>query len=180
MTAPARTPPPVISLTGPAPGWFAPGDCRLEDFRPLVEQATRPEDYPHADGVQDNVPSYGERMRGYLDAAAEGPDGAAARRDVQAELARALGQGPGIVVFKQAFGADVVDRATEVFTALITEQTASGTAGGDHFAKPGANDRIWGALDKFALRAPDVFADYYANDIVAAVCRASANCVITA
>lgn len=172
MTAPARTPPPVISLTGPAPGWFAPGDCRLEDFRPLVEQATRPEDYPHADGVQDNVPSYGERMRGYLDAAAEGPDGAAARRDVQAELARALGQGPGIVVFKQAFGADVVDRATEVFTALITEQTASGTAGGDHFAKPGANDRIWGALDKFALRAPDVFADYYANDIVALICEA--------
>ena len=172
MTAPATTPSPVTTLTGPAPGWFTPGDCQLEDFRPLVEQATRPADYPHADGVRDNVLIYGERMRGYLDGAAEGPDGAAVRRDVQAELARALGQGPGIVVFKRAFGADVVDRATEVFTALITEQKASGAAGDDHFAKPGANDRIWGALDKFALRAPDVFADYYANDILALICEA--------
>jgi len=65
MTAPATTPSPVTTLTGPAPGWFTPGDCRLEDFRPLVEQATRPGDYPHADGVQHNILIYGERMRGY-------------------------------------------------------------------------------------------------------------------
>ena len=165
-TAPPPMPAAPVTLTaGPATGWFSPEDCRLEDFRALVEQATRPVDYPCADAVQDNVLIYGERMRGYL--AAGGP-----RRDVQAELARALGQGPGIVVFKRAFAADVVDRATDVFTALIAEQKASGAAGGDHFAKPGANDRIWGALDKFALRAPEVFADYYANDLLALICEA--------
>ena len=38
---------------------------------------------------------------------------------------------------------------------------------GDHFAKPGANDRIWGALDKLAVAHPAVFFDYYANDVVA-------------
>ena len=165
------TAPPMALPAGPATGWFSPEDCRLEDFRALVEQATRPVDYPYADAVQDNVLIYGERMRGYLDAAG-GPDGAAIRRDVQAELARALGQGPGIVVFKRAFGADVVDRATGVFAALIAEQKASGAASGDHFAKPGTNDRIWGALDKFALRAPEVFADYYANDVLALICEA--------
>ena len=41
---------------------------------------------------------------------------------------------------------------------------AAGTAKGDHFAKPGANDRVWGALDKFAVRDPETFADYYGND----------------
>jgi hypothetical protein len=34
---------------------------------------------------------------------------------------------------------------------MISEQRAAGMAGGDHFAKPGANDRVWGALDKFAV-----------------------------
>ncbi len=176
MTAPAMTPssmtqPSVTQPTGLAPGWFTPEDCRLADFRPLVEQATRPGDYPYADSVQRGVLIYGERLRGHLDAAAGGGDGGA-RRDVQTELARALWQGPGIVVFKQAFGIDVVDRATEVFSALIAAQKAAGATGGDHFAKPGANDRVWGALDKFARHAPEVFADYYANDVLALISEA--------
>ena len=66
----------------------------------------------------------------------------------------------------------VLDRASAVFTELIAEQKASGAAAGDHFATPGANDRVWGALDKLALRAPEVFADYYANDVLALVSEA--------
>jgi ectoine hydroxylase-related dioxygenase (phytanoyl-CoA dioxygenase family) len=45
-------------------------------------------------------------------------------------------------------------------------------AGGDHFARPGANDRVWGALDKFALRDPVAFAAYYENAALALVCQA--------
>ena len=83
---------------------------------------------------------------------------------------RALTDGPGIVVFKQAFGdLSVVDRATEAFLAQIAAEKAAGVAGGDHFAKPGANDRVWGALDKLAVTEPAVFADYYANDIIALI-----------
>jgi ectoine hydroxylase-related dioxygenase (phytanoyl-CoA dioxygenase family) len=93
-------------------------------------------------------------------------------RDVQSELVRALIDGPGIVVFRDAFAGDVVDRATAVFLDLIAEQKAAGVVGGDHFAKPGANDRVWGALDKFALRDPRTFAEYYDNDILALVCAA--------
>jgi ectoine hydroxylase-related dioxygenase (phytanoyl-CoA dioxygenase family) len=94
------------------------------------------------------------------------------RRDVQAELARALSDGPGIVVIKAAFATDVVDRATEAFTRLIDEQRAAGTAAGDHFAKPGANDRVWNALEKLAVTDPEAFVGYYANDVLALVSTA--------
>ncbi|HEY7102880.1 MAG TPA: phytanoyl-CoA dioxygenase family protein [Mycobacteriales bacterium] len=147
-------------------GWFRPEDCRLDEFREVVEQATDPADYPYADSVEQGVLVYGSRLRDH----AAAPEH---RREVQAELARALLDGPGIVVFTGAFpDRSVVDRASAVFTELIADQKASGAAAGDHFAAPGANDRVWGALDKLALRAPEVFADYYANDVLALVSEA--------
>ena len=59
-----------------------------------------------------------------------------------------------------------------MFTGRIAEQKAAGVTGGDHFAKPGANDRIWSALDKFALRDPAAFAAYYDNATLALISRA--------
>ncbi len=140
-------------------GWYSPGSCSLEDFRRVVEVSTDPADYPWADEVTLNVLVYGSKL-------AAGVGDPELRAQIQAELAQALNHGPGIVVFKEAFPASVVDRATEAFNALIAAQKAAGTASGDHFAKPGANDRVWGALDKLALHDPDVFADYYANDVL--------------
>ena len=76
------------------------------------------------------------------------------------------------MVFQGAFADhEVVDRATAAFDALIAEQRAAGTAAGDHFAKPGANDRVWNALEKLAVSDPEAFADYYANDFLALVSR---------
>ncbi|WOP39228.1 phytanoyl-CoA dioxygenase family protein [Streptomyces sp. Li-HN-5-13] len=138
-------------------------DCDLDAFRTLVEQATDLADYPRASAVERNVLIYdSERLRA-----------AGAGREVQAELVRALDEGPGIVVFRAAFpDPRVVDRATAVFDALIAEQRASGATAGDHFAKPGANDRVWNALEKAALYDAEAFADYYANDVVALVSEA--------
>jgi ectoine hydroxylase-related dioxygenase (phytanoyl-CoA dioxygenase family) len=65
-----------------------------------------------------------------------------------------------------------VDRATDEFFTIIDAQRATGSAAGDHFGKPGANDRIWNAAQKLALHAPQVFAEYYANDSLATVCQA--------
>ena len=48
----------------------------------------------------------------------------------------------------------------------------AGGAAGDHFGKPGANDRVWGALDKLAVADPEVFAAYYASDVLALVSEA--------
>ena len=66
----------------------------------------------------------------------------------------------------------VVDRATAAFDAMIADEKAAGGAKGDHFAKAGANDRVWNALERLALRDPATFVDYYANDVIALVSRA--------
>ncbi|GAA2028786.1 phytanoyl-CoA dioxygenase family protein [Pseudokineococcus marinus] len=166
MSAPTTTSSGAASPDrAPRPVWFTADDCRLEDFRALVEVETDLGAYPYADDVEQGVLVYGPRLAEHVGT----PEG---RRDVQAELARALSEGPGIVVLRGAVPPDVVDRATEVFTAMIADQHAAGVAGGDHFAKPGANDRVWGAADKLAVRDPEVFADYYASDALALVCEA--------
>ena len=144
-------------------GWLSAADCSIDDFADLVAQETHLSDYPYADTVERKVLIYGEKLRAAV--------GTGRRRAaVQAELMRALTEGPGIVVFKQAFGdLSVVDRATEAFLAQIATERAAGVASGDHFAKPGANDRVWGALDKLAVAEPEVFAEYYSNDIIALI-----------
>src|SRR4029078_803910 len=81
--------------------------------------------------------------------------------------------GPGVVAFKRAFADTApIDAATKVFEAIIEEQHAKGTGGGDHFAKPGGNDRIGNRREKHALRDPVSFAQYYGNDIIALISEA--------
>ncbi|HEY3529818.1 MAG TPA: phytanoyl-CoA dioxygenase family protein [Nocardioides sp.] len=157
--------PPVPTLPTVPTGWYSPADCDLDDFRAVVEQQTDLADYPHADEVVQNVVVYGAALS---DRVRE----RSTRREVQAELGRALQSGPGIVVFRSAIEGPVVDRATAAFTRLIEEQRRSGAAAGDHFATPGANDRVWGALDKLAVADPETFAAYYACDVLALVSEA--------
>ena len=96
-----------------------------------------------------------------------------ARRALQSELASALSEGPGIVVFAGAFDdLDVVDAVSDAFVSIISEERMAGGPAGDHFGKPGANDRIWNALEKLAVRAPDLFVRYYANDVLALISQA--------
>jgi ectoine hydroxylase-related dioxygenase (phytanoyl-CoA dioxygenase family) len=142
--------------------WLVAADVRVGDLDAVVRTSTRFDDYPHAKAVQSGVLVYdGDAVRARL----AQPDGEHALR---AELARALLDGPGVVVFERAFpDVSVVDRVTDVFRALIDEQHAAGTESGDHFAAPGANDRVWNALEKLALRDPVAFVDYYANEIIA-------------
>lgn len=160
VTRPSRRTPAVSRQ------WFDSTSCSLDDFAAVVEERILLEDYSHAKAVERNVLIYGSGLRHQLQNPGE-------RANIQAELIRALTDGPGIVVFKGAFpDTGVVDRATGAFNELIRVQKASGITGGDHFAKPGANDRVWGALDKLALSAPGVFAEYYANDIIALISEA--------
>src|SRR5215218_4992155 len=141
--------------------WIDESQCRLDDFRAQVLRETDPADYPNASDVRSNVLVYSA-------AAVAGAD----RRHLQSELIRALADGPGVVVFTDAFSPAIVDRANDGFFSIIAAQREAGTAAGDHFGKPGANDRIWNAAQKLALHAPDVYADYYANDTLAMVCQA--------
>ncbi len=156
----------MTNAVDPAPGYLSEADGRLADFIDMVSEKTDPADYPYASGTEQNVLVYeSARVREELSRAG-------GQRRVEAELARALHDGPGIVVFAGAFGdRSVVDQATGEFEAIIAGQRAAGGGAGDHFAAAGQNDRIWNALEKLALRAPEVFAAYYANDILATVCR---------
>ena len=146
---------------------FTEADCSLPDFVALVDQTTELADYRHASAVERNVLVY--------DAAALrrsiGTD--AGRREVEVELVRALTSGPGVVAFTGAFpDTAVVDRATAAFDAIIAAEKEAGGGRNDHFAKAGANDRIWNALEKLAVRDPETFVDYYGNDILALVSSA--------
>jgi len=145
--------------------WLGESDFDLDDFRAQVERDTDLADYPLADDIRSNVLVYSAQTLARAEARG-------ARRTLQAELIRALADGPGVIVFTGAFDHDVVDRASEAFFAIIEAQRADGVAAGDHFGKPGANDRIWNAAQKLALHDPAVFADYYANDALAMVCQA--------
>ena len=149
----------------PSEGWYFPESCSVADFRQVVETSTDLADYPWADDVTQNVLIYGQRI-------SPGLGNPGTRREIQAELAQALLAGPGIVVFTQAFDPAVVDRATTAFEALIAAQKASGVQSGDHFAKPGENDRVWGALGKLAMHDPEIFVDYYDNDLLALISTA--------
>lgn len=148
-------------LTTARGAWIEESDLSLEAFRAQVDHPTEVADYPLAAEVRSGVLVYSADTLAHAD-----------RRALQTELNIALSDGPGVVMFEGAFPDDVVDRASAAFTDLIESQRLRGGAVGDHFGKAGANDRIWNAAQKLALHAPDVFADYYANDALALVSQA--------
>ena len=96
--------------------WIDEADLSLDDFRAQVLRATDPADYPLASDVRSNVLVYSAATVAAAD-----------RRALQSELIRALADGPGVVVFEGAFDADVVDRASEAFFAIIDAQRAAGS-----------------------------------------------------
>ena len=152
---------------GPDSAFGSRVDCDLEAFAALVEQPIDPADYPLAVRITQGVPTYDAT------ALAHGPTGETEhRRSLRAELAAALVDGPGIVMLEGAVPPEAVDRASSVFWDLIAAQRAQGGLAGDHFAKPGANDRVWNALEKLAVADPEAFIDYHRSDAVAVACEA--------
>jgi ectoine hydroxylase-related dioxygenase (phytanoyl-CoA dioxygenase family) len=149
-------------LTSPHPEIWLDQSCgTLDGLKRLTERQTDKADYPLANRIEKNTVMYdGETFRTATDP-----------RPLMSELNRAFDQGPGIVVIKGAIedGA-VIDRATELFERIITQER--GTGGGDHFAKPGANDRVWNAAQKHCLADPANFAAYFDSPAIDLPCRA--------
>ena len=147
---------------------FLPADAAdIAAFAALTATRTQLADWPHASAVDKGVLIYDcPALLPRLD----DPEG---RAHLLAEWADAMLNGPGVVVLK---GAEpdhaMLDDATALFFRLIEEQNRAGTGGGDHFAKPGANDRLWNSLQKHALSDPANFARYYANPFLAAISEA--------
>ena len=160
---------PSDSMTKPrvARMFLTPEDCDVQEFRALVERKTTLSAYPHAAEIVSNIPVYdGDAAR----KAASSRDG---RIELMSEWANAMMTGPGIVGIRRAYADTApIDEASVIFQAIIAEQHRANTGGSDHFAKPGANDRIWNTLEKLCLRNPTLFAAYHGNPVVDMVCQA--------
>jgi ectoine hydroxylase-related dioxygenase (phytanoyl-CoA dioxygenase family) len=157
-----------MPATGAQDGyWLHEHNCRLDDLIAFTQNHTSLVSVPLAHAVQNEVPLYdGTALRIGLTVPEK-------RNALMAEWGTVLMHGAGIIVIRQAFeDLGIIDAATAHFQAIIAQQQASHTQGGDHFAKPGANDRIWNALQKHCLRDPQGFARYYSNPLIALVCQA--------
>lgn len=153
-------------------GWLNAQICRVQDLADIVQTITQPEDCPGAARLVQGVPIYDCQQLRQQGATGSTEERVAQRLTLMAEWARVWRTGPGILVLQGAFeDLSVVDATTQQFRTLIEEERLTGS-GGDHFGKPGANDRVWNALEKLCLRAPQTFAAYYGNDMVALACEA--------
>ena len=150
-----------------ANGWVTNQGDLLAELKSHVEVKTQLSDYKFASAVEQNALVYDCEKLAPVIATREG------RREVMAELGRALLSGPGILAFKKMYAdTSIVDRVSKTFWQIIDEQHARGEAKGDHYAKPGSNDRVWNVQEKLAIRDPDAFVDYYRNDFLALIATA--------
>ena len=147
--------------------WYREKDCSLREFAALLQPRPDDDSLRFATETIERVPVYDCReLAGILADASR-------RADLQTEWANVLNVGAGVVVLKRIYADTTpVDEATKVFESVIREEREAGGAAADHFAKAGANDRIWNAQEKLCLRAPSVFARYYASSALCAIAEA--------
>jgi ectoine hydroxylase-related dioxygenase (phytanoyl-CoA dioxygenase family) len=140
--------------------------CDLAAFEALIDRTVSAAEVPFAAGIAANVPLYDMAT---LRPALSGAD----RRALLAEWAFVLGQGPGVLVLRGACADTApLDRATALYEEIIAREKAESGGKADHFAKAGANDRIWNSLQKLCEADAEVFALYFGNPAIAAVCEA--------
>jgi ectoine hydroxylase-related dioxygenase (phytanoyl-CoA dioxygenase family) len=146
--------------------WYTESGCSLDAFSSLLERDTA-QKLIFASDSRSRIPLYD------CGALAEVLRDSSKIMALQAEWATVLRDGAGVFVLKRAY-ADTgpVDEATAIFESIIRQEHARGASAGDHFAKAGANDRIWNAQEKLCLQAPRVFARYFANPFIEYAARA--------
>jgi ectoine hydroxylase-related dioxygenase (phytanoyl-CoA dioxygenase family) len=151
----------------PHPGWYREADCSVTEFARLLEPGSEAKSLRFAAGVEQGIPLYDcASLRGALDIAAM-------RSSLLGEWADVMLRGAGVLILQGAYADTApVDEATAIFESIIARERDAGMSGADHFAKAGANDRIWNALEKLCLWNPAAFARYYANPYIAAISQA--------
>ena len=153
--------PPAASI------WLSAESGDFDTFRQIVSRQADPAETPHASEVIRNIPIYEGRE---VDAAASDN---AKRAALTQEWAQVFAHGAGIIVIRQGLAQHaVIDQASAVFEHIIAEEKQAAKGGGDHFAKPGANDRIWNSLEKHCLADPANFAAYYSAHGIALAAQA--------
>ena len=146
--------------------WYRESDCSLDEFSNLLarDDAARP---AFASGIEKRIPLYD------CDVLGDVLNDPGKRMALQSDWAAVLRDGAGVLVLRHAYAdTGAVDEATAIFESIIAQERAQGTNAGDHFAKAGANDRIWNAQEKLCLQAPRVFARYFANRFIECAAQA--------
>lgn len=146
--------------------WFHERDCALGEFIDLLK-GDDVDPMRYTAEVAQGIPVYDcQQLHDVTRDASQ-------RAQLQAEWARVFRDGAGVLVLRRAFVDPApVDEATAVFESIIRSEREQGAQGADHFAKAGANDRIWNAQEKLCLRAPEVFAQYFSNPMLMTVSQA--------
>ncbi len=141
-------------------------DLDFHEFVSFCEQNVDQKDYPFSSGVNKKIVHYeGDAIRSLI--------GTQQAVELKTELHHCLKDGPGVFAIKQAFqNLKAVDRATEIFRKIIAEEKDTAVNHGDHFAKPGENERLWNSLQKLCERDAEAFISYYDNPVLGLVCEA--------
>ena len=141
-------------------------DIDIAEFEALCSQSVNAEDHPFSSDIEQKVVIYnGDSICAVIGTPQAG--------ELKNELHHCLKDGPGVLVIQKAFPkSQVIDRATEVFKEIISAEKNTTESRGDHFAKPGENERIWNALQKFCERDTDAFVAYYKNPVLRFVSEA--------
>ncbi|RXJ74643.1 hypothetical protein CS022_03530 [Veronia nyctiphanis] len=129
----------------------------LSQLDKLCRQEASQHAYPHAKFIDKNVVIY--------DASAL--FGISEYRALKAEFANVLNHGPGVLVVKNAWNnLHGLDAMTDVFEQILEDESRLNH--GDHFGQKDAvpNGRIWNVFQKSAIKAPDIFIEYYSNPIL--------------
>ena len=151
----------------PRPIWLTAKSGDFDAFKQIVAQSSDPVATPMACDIVQNIPIYAGAA---VDLAAADP---AQRAALMAEWSRIFAYGAGIIVIRQGVADhSVIDRASVIFDQIIAAEKQAAKGGGDHFAKPGANDRIWNSLEKHCIADPENFAAYYSAQGIALAAEA--------
>lgn len=145
--------------------WLNRSQIDMEQLIALLSNRIDKPSVPLASDLVQQVPIYNAKLlRSRLAEALSGDY----LKELQSEWKWVWESGPGIIVIQGAFCDELtMDQVNQVFAELIQSEKDSGLAAGDHFAKPGANNRVWNALEKLCLYKPQLFARYYSNELLA-------------
>ena len=133
----------------------------FQTFEKIVNRETTKADAPLAIEIKNNIPIYsGQLVRDCANLFER-------KQELLTEWSGVFESGAGIIAISNAIeNTSVVDIATTNFEEIINSEKLNGNVG-DHFAKPGANDRIWNSLQKHCMKDPQNFIDYYCSEAIA-------------
>ena len=133
-------------------------DNNIENFKQSLSRKTNKSEVPLSKSLVKNIPIYeGKEVN-------ESSLEEDYKIALLQEWSNVFKEGSGIIVIKKGIAnLKVISKATSIFTRLIEIEKEKFNSEGDHFAKPGANDRVWNALEKHCIYDPDNFCQYYSS-----------------